>query len=238
MKYQMKVVLILIIMLSIYAFTACAPSVTVQEPRTLPAYSGPKASVVVARFDCRAQECTSLELGFNPFTDWYGIRVSTIGSGVSDAFITSLVQSRRFEVFEAAQNVYTLENELRVSGESAEFQGADLAIIGTITEFQPNASGFAAGGILPFSLGGVAASNSTIAMDLRVIEIKSRKIVAATKVRGEASRFALAGGGLFGPGIGGLSVYSKTPMEQAIAILLSEATFQISQEIPGSYFVN
>jgi curli biogenesis system outer membrane secretion channel CsgG len=231
-------VIALCAMFGMMLLAACAPSVTVKEPRTLPAYSGPKASVVVARFDCRAQQCTSLELGFDPFTDWYGIRVSTIGSGVSDAFITSLVQSRRFDVFEAAQNIYTLENELRVAGESAEFQGADLAIIGTITEFNPNSSGFAAGGILPFSLGGVSAKNSTIAMDLRVIEIKTRKIVAATKVRGEASSFGLAGGGLLGAGVGGLSVYSKTPMEQAIAILLSEATYQISQEIPTNYFVH
>lgn len=210
-----------------------ATASTVATPPSLPAYDGPKASVVVASFECKAAKC--LEIA-NPYIFFGEVQVSAIGNGISDAFITTLVQSKRFDVYEAAGNLAVLEGELSVTGSEDAFQGADLAIIGTITSFEPSASGTSGGGFLTNIFGGLGQQKATAAMDVRVIEVASRKIVAVTKVQGEATSTSGLGGAFLGPVGGAMSSYANTPMEEAVAVMLNQAAIDISNNIPKEYF--
>jgi curli biogenesis system outer membrane secretion channel CsgG len=210
-----------------------ATASTVATPPSLPDYNGPKASIVVASFECKAAKC--LEIA-NPYIFFGDVQVSAIGNGISDAFITTLVQSKRFDVYEAAGNLAVLEGELSVTGSEDAFQGADLAIIGTITSFEPDASGTSGGGFLTGIFGGLGQQKATASMDVRVIEVASRKIVAVTKVQGEATSTSGLGGAFLGPVGGAMSTYANTPMEEAVAVMLNQAAIDLSKNIPQEYF--
>lgn len=210
-----------------------ATASTVATPPALPAYDGPRASVVVASFECKAAKCNE---GANAFIFIGSTQVSAIGNGIADAFITTLVQSKRYDVFEAAGNLSVLEGELQVTGSEDAFQGADLAIIGSITEFEPDASGTGGGGFLTGIFGGLAQKKATAGMDIRVIEVATRKIVAVTKVRGEATSTAGLGGAYLGPVGGAMGSYANTPMEEAVAVMLTQGVIDLSNNIPQDYF--
>ena len=202
--------------------TSCTPGVTsqVQEVPSLPQYDGPKASVVLGSFDCRAANC-----------------YTGVGDGISDAMLTALVQSNRFQVVEASGNLGTLESELNVTGEAGAFQGADLAIIGAVTQFEPNASGTGSGGGVLGLFGGGSANKATAAIDLRVVDVRTRNIVAVTRVTGEATSVGLDGGArAFGLGGGALSTYENTPMETAIQDMIYTAVIELGNKIPQDYY--
>ncbi len=196
---------------------------TVQSNPQLPPYNGPKASIVVSEFECKAAKC-----GYQ------------IGRGMADALISSLVMSNRFEVLESSSNVDILQDELDITGESDSFAGADVAIIAAVTAFEPNASGVggAAGSISLPLVGGVAAGkkDAYVAIDLRLVDIRTRRIISVSKVEGLASRF---GGALFGGGIlGGVAIagYQNTPMEKAIAELIDNSVLDIINKLPPQYY--
>lgn len=206
----------------------------------LPAYSGPKARVAVAEFEVKAAKATF-----------------EIGSGLREMLITALVNSNRFSVVERqVLEAVMKEQEILTSGagqkssggpEKGRLKAADLIITAAVTEFEPQASGGAAGiggggsvgsGIFGGLLG-AALNKAHMALDIRIVDASTSEILAATRVQGQASD--IAGGimsgflGSWGLG-GGLSMYANTPMEKAIRICIIEAVKYISQTIPASYY--
>ena len=212
--------------LLVLVLASCAPTAqVVQTVPTLPPYSGPKAKLVVSQFTCEAASC--------------GAEGATVGSGMSDALLTALVQSGRYDVFESAQTVGLLEAELDVTGSEEAFSAADLVVIGAVTDFNPNASGIGSGLRVPVpflgSVGG-GTSKSTAAMDLRVVDVRTRQIVAVTKVQGEASGFDANARGYFRGFGGSLGGYSNTSMETAIATMINAAVVDLVNKIPSDYY--
>ena len=229
MNYKYFIIIAVVV---IGLLVSCTPATsgstktkTVQSHAQLPPYSGPKANVVVSAFECKAAKCSG-----------------SIGRGMADALISSLVMSNRFDVLEASGNLGFLESELNVTGESDNFAGADIAIVAVVTAFEPNASGAGAGGIilpLPF-VGGVGGKKKEayVAIDLRLVEVRTRRIITASKIEGQASRF---GGTLFGGGVLGgvvISGYQNTPMEKAISVLIDSAVLDIVNKVPPEYYGN
>ena len=179
--------------------------------------------MVVSEFECKAAKCNY-----------------QIGRGMSDVLISSLVMSNRFEVLESSSNIGILQDELNITGESDSFAGADIAIIAAVTAFEPNASGVggAVGSISLPLVGGVAAGkkDAYVAIDLRLVDIRTRRIVSVSKIEGLASRF---GGALFGGGVlGGVAIagYQNTPMEKAIAELIDNSVLDIINKMPPKYY--
>ncbi|MFB3819033.1 MAG: CsgG/HfaB family protein [Candidatus Methylomirabilales bacterium] len=210
-------------------------------------YDGPKARIAVARF-----------------TDKSGKgQAAGIGSGMSDMLSTALFQNGRYIVLErqTLQDVLS-EQDLGASGrmrpETAaaigQIEGAEILVTAAITEFEPGSSGGEAGvgvageraeGMSNLAgrlfgnvLGKVAGSMQTshIALDMRLIDTRTSRIVAAASVKGEATDIAglgsLAGGGLSGE----LSGYSKTPMEKAIRLAIQNAVQFVMAQTPAQYY--
>jgi curli biogenesis system outer membrane secretion channel CsgG len=205
------------------------------------AYDGPKARIAVSQFKDKTGK------------GWW---TGAIGDGMADMLSTALFHSNRFIVLERQQVSDVLrEQDLGAAGrikkgtEAAigEIEGAELLVTGAVTEFEGAASGGGGGiggigGTAGRIIGGIAGGikKAHMAIDLRVIDTKTSRVVAATSVEGEATDFAL-GGALAGAGGGGalggaLGGWSKTPTEKALRVCIQEAVKFIESKTPQTYY--
>lgn len=198
------------------------------------AYNGPKARVAVSRFTDKTAK------------GWW---TGQLGDGMAEMLATSLFNSNRFIVLErqTLQDVLA-EQDLGASGrirkETAapigQIEGAELLVTGAVTEFEPGSSGIGGGigGGSRSIVGGIlgAIKKSHIAIDLRVIDTRTSRLVAATTVEGSATDIAgltgLAGGHL-GGGLGG---WRKQPIEKALRIAIGAAVNFIVSQTPAQYY--
>jgi curli biogenesis system outer membrane secretion channel CsgG len=207
------------------------------------AYDGPKARVAVSRFTDKTGK------------GWW---TGAIGDGMADMMTTALFHTNRYIVLERqALGDVLKEQDLGGAGRIkkgteapiGEIEGAELLIAGAVTEFEGAQSGGGGGigGIGGFGtagriLGGIAGGikNAHMAIDVRVIDAKTSRVVAAASVEGKATDFAL-GGALAGAGAGGalggaLGGWSKTPTEKALRICIQEAVKFIVAKTPQTYY--
>ena len=183
---------------------ACAPTATVvssgggptiAQAQAEPA-NGPKRRLAVSSFDSRG---------------------SAVGQGLTDMLTDSLVNTNRFIVLERERlNEVTAEQDLANSGrfkkETAapigEMEGAQLLIRGSVTTFEPDCKG---GSIIVAS-----AKTACVAINVRIIDAATGRVVAATTVEGTSTN---SGVGLIYTRSAlpiGLGAWSKTPMETAL----------------------
>ncbi len=202
------------------------------------AYDGPKARVAVTRFTDKTGK------------GWW---TGSIGDGMADQLTTALFNTNRYIVLERQTlNDVLREQDLGASGRVrqdtaaaiGEIEGAELLIVGAVTEFEGNASGAqgagagARKGILGAITGGFKRAH--MAIDLRVIDAKTSRVLAATSVEGSSTGVnvgALAG--VFrgsGTLVGGLSGWENTPVEKALRVCIQEAVNFIVSKTPQSYY--
>jgi len=207
---------------------------SVQEALT---YQGPKARIAVASFKCKAAKCSG-----------------AIGSGLADMLATALFRSNRFVVLERGEAFEEVKKELELaqsgyvgkrSVQKGHIESADILVVGAITAFEPNytGGGGALGGLFGTVLGGAGGKvkNAYIAADIRLIDVRTGRIINATTVEGKATSYAI--GGLGGSRIsrhvylgGALGIYKNTPMEKAIRVMLDNAVAAISNMVPPNYY--
>lgn len=200
-------------------------------------YMGPKARVAVTRFEDKTAK---------------GYR--EIGDGMAEMLSNALFATNRFIVLERqAIGDVLMEQDFGASGrvkqETAprigEIEGADLLIMGTITEFEPGTSGAGGGigGIIPLpgrrigvgALGG-GIKTSHVAMIIKVIDAKTGRRIASEQVEGRATDIGGLTGMAGGPLAGAFGGYSKTPMEKAIRVAIEEAVRLIVAKTPAEYY--
>ncbi|MGQ9691997.1 MAG: CsgG/HfaB family protein [Thermaceae bacterium] len=226
---------------------ACAPSVTATvagkevEKVDYSSYTGARARVVVASFECNSPKCGYTSSSMGQVLNFLGINISTATSGMgadlATMLNTALVNSNHFVVYDRSI-LDKLRSEASFSTQQNEFTGADLIITGAITAFEPDASGGGGLGAIPFIGGVVAQKKAYIRVDVRIVDVRSGAILAAFPVEAEAADTKIDVGGLLGnnPLIGGLGAYSNTPMGKALAIMVESATQAIINRIPKTYF--
>jgi len=202
------------------------------------AYNGPKARIAVSRFKDKTGK------------GWWTGR---IGDGMADQLVTALFNTNRFIVLERQTLSDVIgEQDLGASGRIkkdtaaaiGEIEGAELLVVGAVTEFEGAASGGGGGvggigkGIFGAILGGYKKAH--MAIDLRIIDARTSRIVAATSVEGEATDVNLGGliGGYGGSGAlaGGLGGWKNTPTEKALRICIKEAVQFVVSKTPQTYY--
>ena len=202
------------------------------------AYNGPKARIAVARFE-------------NKTADSYNWYSPSIGDGMSDMLTTALVNSGRYIVLER-ESLDTVLNEQdlgasgRIRQDTAaaigEIEGAELLIVAAVTEFgesggtQAGLSGSDIGRVFGAITGGSRSAH--MAIDLRVVDATTSRILAATSVEGEAKDFNIGGalaGYTGGYSLGGsLSTWKNTPREKALRQVIGEAVEYVISVTPSS----
>lgn len=227
-----------------FIMQGCLPSVGVQPKATAGQSSASMqqaqnlmARIAVARFENKTGQ------------NWW---TGPIGDGMADQLATALVNTNRFIVLErqALQEVLK-EQDLgatgRIRSDTAaaigQIEGASLLVLGAVTEFEGGASGGgggaskSGGSIIGSILGGFEKAH--MAIDLRIIDTKTSRILAAKSVEGNATNVNLKGLlGAYDNDIlnSNLSAWQNTPTEKALRICIQEAVKLIEREIPESYF--
>ncbi|MEM1081262.1 MAG: CsgG/HfaB family protein, partial [Pseudomonadota bacterium] len=214
--------------LSLMLSALAAPSFADQTMADVQAedYNGPKARIAVARFENKTADSY----------DWYS---PSIGDGMSDMLTTALVNSGRYIVLERESlDTVLLEQDLGASGRVredtaaaiGEIEGAELLVVAAVTEFgesggtQANLGGSDIGRLFSSITGGTRTAH--MAIDVRVVDATTSRILAATSVEGEAKDFNIGGslgGYTSGYSLGGsLSTWSNTPREKALRQVIGE----------------
>jgi len=204
-------------------------------------YNGPQARIAVARFENKAGSTGNW---WNP----------SIGDGMADMLTTALFNSGRFIVLEreAIDDVLS-EQDLGASGRVrqdtaaaiGEIEGAELLVVAAVTEFSENASGTRGsfgGSRIGRVIGGIAGGSSSahMAIDLRIIDTNTSRVLAATSVEGEAKDFDI-GGALAGytgsHALGGsLSTWENTPREKALRQVIGKAVQEVVRRTPQRFY--
>lgn len=234
---KMKKVFLLVISLSIFLFSEVKTEVKTGQQKVdeIIKYEGPKARIAVARFDVKAPKAT-----------W------EMGEGLRDMLIDALFKSGKFIVLEKGETLKELEEEfnLKQSGwaqkgpEKGTFEAADIIVVGAITGFEPHAEGTEGGGVLiPLPFGGgfaVKKEEAYIQATIRLIDVRTRRIINSTRVEGKSSKTktGIVGGGVIGNVIlgGGFEKYKNTPTEEAVMIMIDNAVKEIARLVPDEYY--
>jgi curli biogenesis system outer membrane secretion channel CsgG len=237
-----------LISLSLMVFTGCTAIEQMTAPQAkvvggggpdmagaqAEAYNGPKARIAVSRFTDKTGK------------GWW---TGQIGDGMADMLTTALFNTNRYIVLERQQLSDVLaEQDLaaagRVKQETAapigQVEGAELLITGAVTGYEPGASGLG-GGIGGFGGGGgggilAGFKKAYLAIDVRVIDTKTSRILAAATVEGSATDIGGMIGGFGGPIAAGLGGWSKTPLEKALRVCIQESVNFIVTKTPAQYY--
>lgn len=201
-------------------------------------YNGPKARIAVARFTDKSND-----------SHWWR---KEIGEDMADQLTTALVGTNRFIVLERqALDAVLSEQDLAASGRVSaasgaaygEIEGAEIVVVAAVTEFDDDSSGASVGtgGFIGDVFSSVSAgfSGSHMAIDLRLIDTRTSRILAATSVEGGSKDFDFTsaatnfGGALVG---GNLSGWSNTPKEKALREVIIKAVEFLQTKVPATYY--
>lgn len=196
----------------------------------LPTIPGPKRTVAVAHFDAIGS-FTSVHGGWD------------VGGGLSAMLTTALIESERFIVLErgslstvmseqqlAANGLTNAESGARVGN----LFGAQLLIMGSVTEFgQNNSGGGISFGFSGSSLGGAISpqfSKGHISIDVRIVDATTGQVVKSYTVRETIKSSAFAGNINFkGFSFGG-NKFNSTPLGEACRRAINEVARRFAAE--------
>lgn len=176
----------------------------------------------------------------------FGLTWKAIGEGMRDMLTTALFKTDRFIVVEREQlEELVREQDLGASGRVAkgtepatgEIEGADLMVVASVTEFDSGARGAKS----TFDIKGIKVGGRTgkahMAIDLRVVDVKTSRIVLATSVEGSAANVLVEGiKGLPDTMSPALAAFNKTPMEKALRSCIEKSVKVICDKTPDEYF--
>lgn len=221
-----------------------------EPPRQLDMnYQGPKANIAVGDFRVKARGATQY-----------------IGDGLREMLATALFESLRFNVLDRMDPIgLTAEQKLSYSKMAkqgspklgAQMEVAELMMYGTVTEFEAEASGAGVKAEMPTTWdsatvksgsGSLKGKNAHMAIDIRVVDTASGRLVAARRIAGSAASYMAT----FGIDIenrvssGGkehrlrtpasLGMFKNTSMELAIRDCIYRSVIYATQSVPPQYF--
>lgn len=210
-------------------------------------YNGPKARLAVVKFIDKSAKATG-----------------EFGSGMSDMLTTALFRSNRFILLDRADldaviNEQDFAAAGRISPETGakigELEGAELLVMGAITAFEPDkigVGGFIIGALTlaasialasqddNIPIGVVLYKESYIAIDMKVVDAVTGRVVAVSSVEGKSQDW---GGGIIGAVGGGWSRvpvgfggFASSGVERAVQACLAAGVKDLTAKTPARYY--
>ena len=159
---------------------------------------------------------------------------AAIGDGLREMVVSALHQSGHFIVVE--------RDDLRAPNSGRAPEVADIMVFGAITEFEPRAGGSSwMSPIMGTPLGiGTTIRWSQMALDVRVVDVRTARVLGSQRIPGIARSVQGSIGGAFIAGPlavpAGLSVYRNTPMEWAIRDCVHKSVYFVINAVDEDYF--
>lgn len=206
----------------------------VQEKLT---YQGGKARITVGNIKSKASDCDD-----------------EMAASIGEMLSTALANNEKFIVLASQEEVQELADEIELGksdyveeGRGADqglMEGADLLVTGAVTGFEPEAKGSGGGlGALKkkaFGKVGLESKTAKILIDLKLIDIRTRRVLKAMALEGQSTSWAtdMEGGGMVEDValVGALGSFSNEPMEKAIRDVLAKAVNKIAKDVPEEYY--
>jgi len=172
-----------------------------------------------------------------------------ISSGIKDMLTSELVACNRFIVYER-ENLADIMAEQQLSTSKAanpktqipagQLEGVELFIYGALTEFEATKEGGEITVPIPI-LGQTVDANlgynrAEVAMDLRIIDTRTGRIVSVATVKGSSTDFRLGGSNASSTLPTTLQGYKNTPVEAACRKMIREAIKYIVTKTPKEYY--
>lgn len=245
---QQSMLKVAVLTASLLSLTACQSTSTSETAKT-------KNAPNVNEVQALKSNGLRARIAVSQFTDksnnrhWWN---KQIGNGMADQLTTALVSTNRFIVLERANLDSVLaEQDLaaagRVSQETAaaygEIEGAEIAVIASVTEFDDGSKGASIGGsgLLGDVFNSVAAgfSSTHMAIDLRLVDTRTSRILFATSVEGGSNDYDFTAAATnFGGSLldGDLSAWSNTPREKSLREIIDKTVNIMLTKIPESYY--
>ena len=224
-----------------------------EPPRHLDmGYNGPKANIAIGGFEVKAR-------GAAPY----------VGDGLREMLETALFESKRFNVLDRADPKPRLAEQTLSYSKMAEAGSkklggqwgvAELLIYSTVTEFMAQQSGAVVGAKLlktpekteshhkkKARIGvdveaEAEATKAHMAIDIKVVDVASGKLVAARRISGSALSGMVTAEGTISEGKYelplSLGVFKNTPMELAIRDCVYRSVVYTSHAVPRKYFIH
>ena len=211
--------------------------------QTQPEKTGPlKASLSVAEFRDKTAGGSLDTFCLQQF----GIAWKAIGEGMRDMMTTSLFNTKRFLVVERELLAEVIkEQDLGASGRvksgtepaKGEIQGADLMVIASVTEFDTGAKAVKGGFTIKGVKVGGGVSRAHMAIDVRLVDLKTSQVVGATSIEGSAANVGWDGAKDVAEDLPvSLGGFSKTPLEKALRDCIRKAVNYVVHNTPADYF--
>jgi curli biogenesis system outer membrane secretion channel CsgG len=208
---------------------------TVQKDAPVfPPYYGPKKRIAVIKFENKVKSPSGGE-------SW------EIGEGLAEMLTTELFNTGRFILIERAAFADVVkEQELGQTGliqestaaRAGQALGAQILVIGAVTEFKYDAEGGSGGFAFSGINLGLSGKNAHVAIDLRMIDANTGQVIEAHRAVGKASSTGLALSTQIARGVTfGGDAFKKTPIGQAARQAIDDAIrfiLQKSEPIPWS----
>lgn len=221
-------------------------------------YQGPKARLVIGKIaDHTGDGASSLEHQLKALAEEKEQLANTqMLSGIRDLLTTALFQTNRFILLERDGLENLLTEQIINAGEEealkslpATLEGADLLLVGAITEFD----GAQSGGIavpIPIRLSNhgdwgildLQMRKAQIAMDMRLVDVRTGRVVFSIAVEGSQRKMGASMSSIYSfnhghiklPGL--LSIFSNTPIEAAIMEMSRMAAAEMAVKTPEHYY--
>jgi len=172
-----------------------------------------------------------------------------ITSGIKDMLTSELVACNRFIVYER-ENLDDIMAEQQLSASKAanpkaqipagQLEGVELFIYGSLTEFEATKEGGEITVPIPI-LGQTVDANlgynrAEVAMDLRIIDTRTGRIVSVATVKGSSTNFRLGGESATSSLPTTLQGYKNTPVEAACRQMIKQAVKYVVTKTPKDYY--
>jgi curli biogenesis system outer membrane secretion channel CsgG len=184
------------------------------------------------------------------------VQPQAVLGGIRDMLVTDLFGSDRFIVLERESlDAVMTEQEFSQSASAGDatriplkqLDGAELIVLGALTAFDAGADGGAVPIPVPlgkhgdFGLLNIAYKRGYVAMNLRVIDARTGRVVSSVAVEGKNTNFGMNFTGFFDVGHstvklpGLLTYFQNTPVEEALQKMVTAAVEVIGRNSAGNH---